>query len=285
APEAVMKLCFLAGLLLLVAVPANAAKSAGSTDEEQIIYLQQVDSAIRQGRLTQAGQMIAALESAGTNRFPDDFALLKAEYAIARMDVKSASFALSAIQDPARNLCRMHAAKGWVSANQNAFNSAVDALSVATEHCPDDAGIWNLFGLALIGKGEAATAQKAFEHALALDPGNAQLINNHALASLQDGDVERALRELDSALALNPHDPMIKANRNFAAGMTGLSPERTTGESDADWSAKLLQYAKGAKSASRGTQATAFFARAMLTLERFDEAIWSELYPESESPL
>jgi Flp pilus assembly protein TadD len=271
-------------LLLFGAAPVFGAQPADASLNIEIVYLQQTDTAIREGRLTQAAQMLSTLEQSPTGRFPDDLALLKAEYAIARMDVTSADLALSDIKDPVRNSCRVHAAKGWVAANKKAFDSAVADLSVATRHCPDDAGIWNLLGLALIGQREASSALKAFEHAIALEPQNTKVLNNHALAALQGGAVDVALHELDRAAAQNPLNVMITANRNFVAGMAGLSPEREIGESDAYWSAKLTEFAKGAKSASRGPQATALFARAMLTLERFDENIWSELYPAVERP-
>lgn len=271
-------------LLLFGAAPVSAAQPADPSQNMQIIYLQQVDAAIREGRLTQAAQMLSTLEQSETVGFSDDLALLKAEYAIARMDVMSADAALSAITDPSRNTCRVHAAQGWVATNQETFAPAVAALLVATQHCPDDAGIWNLLGLALLGKGEAFAAQEAFGRAILLEPQNAQVMNNHALAVLQGGAVDAALGELDRAVAQNPQNAMILANRHFVAGMAGLSPKRENGESEAEWSAKLLEFAKGAKAASRRPQATALFARAMLTLERFDEAVWSELHPPLERP-
>lgn len=284
ASDTAMKNYCLSILLSLGAASACFAQPADPSRDMQITYLQQVDTAIREGRLTQAAQMLSTVDQSQAGTFSDDLALLKAEYAIARIDVTSADLALSAIKNPARNTCRVHAAKGWVAANQKAFNTAIAALSVATQYCPDDAGIWNLFGLAFLGRGEASSALKAFERAIVLEPQNARVMNNHALAALQGGAVGVALSELDRAAASNPQDVMITANRNFVAGMAGLSPERQVGESDADWSAKLTEFAKGAKSASRGPQATALFARAMLTLERFDNDIWLELYPAVERP-
>lgn len=271
-------------LLLLSASPVLGAQPAESSLHAQVLYLQQVDMAIREGRLTQAEQMIGLLEQAGPGDFVDDLALLKAEHAIARADVNAAGAALASIRDLERNICRVHVAKGWVSANQEALNEAIVALATATTHCPDDAGAWNLLGLAFIGKGEASAARAAFEKAMDLEPENAQVINNHALATLQDGAVDVALRELDVATIQSPQDVMIRANRDFVAGMAGLSPERAQTDGDADWSAKLVQFARGAKAASRGIQATALFSRAILTLDRFDETIWSEINPAIENP-
>ncbi|MFN3620934.1 tetratricopeptide repeat protein [Sphingorhabdus sp.] len=271
-------------LLLLSTAPVLAAQPADSPLNAPTLYLQQVDKAIREGRLTQAEQMIGLLEQLGPGAFADDLALLKAEHAIARMDVASAGTALAGIRNLERNVCRVYAAKGWVAANQQALDEAIVALAKATTDCPDDAGAWNLLGLAFIGKGETSAAKEAFEQALALEPDNAHVINNHALAILQDGAVDAALRQLDRAVTRSPQDGMIRTNRNFVAGMAGLSPERAQNENDADWSAKLVQFARGAKAAALGIQATALFSRAILTLDRFDETIWTELNPTVENP-
>ena len=277
-----MKRLVLGFLLVATASPALGAQGIPASADAQILYLQHVDAAIREGRLTQAEQMIAALERSGDSMFADDLALLKAEHAIARMDATSADVALSTIKAQDRNICRLHAAKGWVAASQKAFDRAIAALETTTQNCTDDAGAWNLLGLAFVGKGEGTAAQNAFAHAMALEPGNAQIINNHALATLQDGKVDVALRALNEAVTRSPEDKMIWANRNFVAGMAGLAPVRAEADSDAAWSAMLVQFAQGAKMASRGQQAVALFSRAMLTLERFDEAIWSELSPAKE---
>ena len=277
-----MKQFSLGFVLLLGAAPALSAQPTPSSSNAQILYLQHIDAAIREGRLTQAEQMIAVLEQSGDTIFADDLALLKAEHAIALMDAASAGLALAKIKDQDRNICRLHAAKGWVAARQKAFDAAIAALATTTKNCSDDAGAWNLLGLTLVGKGEGDAARDAFARAMALEPGNAQIINNHALASLQNGKVDVALRELNEALVLNPEDQMIWANRNFVAGMAGLAPVRADGDNDAAWSAKLVQFAQGAKMASRGPQASALFSRAMLSLERFDEAIWSEISTAKE---
>jgi len=279
APDDIMKQCILGFFLALTAAAGLSAQSDESALRAKMLYLQQVDVAIKEGRLTQAEQMIAVLEQSGSRTFADDLRLLKAEFYIAHMDVVSASMALSNIQNRERNICRVGSAMGWVAANQQAFDDAIVALARATKHCSDDAGAWNLLGLAFIGKGETMAARDAFAEAMLRAPDNAQLMNNLALAALQDGAVDTALHALRRAAEINPLNRVISANRNFVAGMAGLVPEREKGESDADWSAKLLQYAQGAKSASRKLQATALFSRAILTLDRFDEAVWSEVEP------
>lgn len=279
APDVIMKQLILGLFLALTAAAGLNAQSDEPALRAQVHYLQQVDVAIREGRLTQAGQMIALLEQSVSSTFADDLRLLKAEFHIAHMDVASASMALSNIENRERNICRIDSAMGWVAANQQAFDDAIVALARATKNCSDDAGAWNLLGLAFLGKGETMAARDAFGEAMLLEPDNAQLMNNDALAALQDGALDTALHALNRAAEKSPLNRAISANRNFVSGIAGFAPVREKGESDADWSAKLLLYAQGAKSASRKLQATALFSRAILMLDRFDEAVWSEVKP------
>jgi len=267
--------------LLFMPIALMASSLSAQQNEPRVVdqkfYLEQADAAIRDGRLTQAGQMIAWLEQSVEPNFSDDVALLRAEYAIAGSDVAAAQAAILVVKNPARNLCRLETAKGWVAANRQAMDEAIVALAKAAGSCPDDAGIWNLLGLAFMGKGEAPAARKAFERATALAPGKTEILNNHALAALQDGELELAMRELNVAVGIAPGNRLISANRDFVAGMMGMTPERGNNESDADWSARLVHFARGAKAASRAPQATALFSRAMLTLDHFDESVWSEI--------
>lgn len=251
---------------------------------DQALYLQQADVALREGRMTQAGQMIAWLESNGHDISGDDIALLKAEHAIAGRDVAAAVVALSAVKSPERNLCRLQTAKGWVSANMGAYDDAIVALAKAGRACPEDAGIWNLLGLALMRKGESEAAGNAFGHALVLAPNDAGILNNHALVLLQNGELDLAAQQLALAASLSPDNRMVMANRDFVAGMLGLTPDRGLHESDAVWSARLVSFAQGAKTATRDLQADALFSRALLTMDHFDQTVWSEIRSNEDRP-
>lgn len=274
---------FLCFALLSTVVPARAQESDASPTEQQL-YLQQADAAVREGRLTQAGQMIAWLESNGDKVSRDDIFLLKAEHAIAHQDVAAAASAIAAIKDDARNICRGGAARGWVSANTNQVDDAITAFASAVRNCPEDAAIWNLLGLAFVAKGEAEAASEAFERALILAPNSPDILNNHALALVQKGQLEIAFQQLHQAVNLAQQNPMIRANRDFVSGMLGHAPTRAASDSDAVWSARLVNVGKGAKAASRTPQANALFARALLTLDTFDEQVWSEINPSQKGP-
>jgi Flp pilus assembly protein TadD len=268
--------------LVLMATAVEAQDSAPPVIDPEL-YLHQADAAVREGRLTQAGQMIAWLEHNGGAVSSDDIALLKAEYAIAGQDAAAASVALAAVQSPVRNICRLETAKGWVAANADALDKAIVAFAKAVRACPEDAGAWNLLGLAFIGKGEANAAGEAFGRALALTPNNPEILNNHALALAQKGQLEDALQQLGQAAAFDQGNRTIQANWDYVSGMMGHMPPRHPQDGDAAWSARLINIAKGAKAASRTPQANALFSRALLTLDHFDKAVWSEITPPKEN--
>lgn len=263
---------------LLLAAPIQAQDAPVSALDQQS-YLQAADAALRDGRLTQAAQMIAWLDNNGNAVSRDDVALLKAEYAIATQDVEEAAVALASIEDSERNLCRSHTANGWVSGNRGQADEAIVALAKASKNCPDDAGIWNLLGLAFVKKGEAAAAGEAFQQAMTLAPNEAEVLNNHALSLLQKGEAELAYRQLQMATANAPDNELIQGNLDFVSGMIGRSSERQAGENDIRWSGRLVNMAKGAKAAANRPQADALFSQALLTLDHFDPTIWAELAP------
>jgi Flp pilus assembly protein TadD len=264
---------------------ALAAQDMVTSGVDQEFYMRQADAALRDGRVTQAGQMIAWLERNGDRIASDDIALLKAEYAIAEHDLPKAKTALAAIKEPTRNICRVASARGWIAALDAALNDAIVAFATATRNCPRDASNWNLLGLVFVRKGETMAAREAFGNALMLAPHEPEILNNHALALLQNGELELASNQLEAAAHYAPDNSLILANLDFVAGMRGIASYRKSTDSDADWSSRLINIAKGAKAASRSPQANALFARALLTLEHFDESVWAELTaPQGKQP-
>jgi Flp pilus assembly protein TadD len=272
-----MKFCTLFAMTLILSSTSVRAQEDVAPVIDQAAYLQQADIALRDGRLTQAGQMIAWLEANGAENSGDDVALLRAEYAIAMRNVPEAEAALKAINNSGRNLCRLQTARGWVSANLQAYDDAIVALAEAGTACPDDAGIWNLLGLVLMRKGESDAAAAAFGRARGLSPDDAGIWNNHAMALLQRGDINFAMQQLDLAAAASPDNDMVAANRDFVSGMLGFTPARGPQDSDAVFSKRLVNYAQGAKAAANDRQANTLFSRALLAMDRFDQKIWSQL--------
>jgi Flp pilus assembly protein TadD len=272
-----MKFFTLFALPFILASTSLRAQEDVAPVIDQAAYLQQADIALRDGRLTQAAQMITWLESSGAQESRDDIALLRAEYAIAVHDVLAAEAALNAISNSGANLCRLQTARGWVSANLKAYDDAIVALAKAGDACPEDAGIWNLLGLVLMRKGEGDAAAEAFRRARNLAPGDVGIWNNHAMALLQRGDVDLAMQQLDLAAQTAPDNDMVGENRDFVSGMLGFAPARRPQDSDAVFSKRLVNYAQGAKAAANDRQANTLFSRALLAMDRFDQKIWSQL--------
>ncbi len=274
---------YLVLMSMMLATPLAAQENAAPMID-QALYLQQADVALREGRLTQAGQMIGWLEINGNQISGDDIALLKAEHAIVRRNVAAAAAALSAVHNSERNQCRLQTAKGWVSANMGAYDDAIVALAKAGRACPEDAGIWNLLGLALMRKGENDAAGEAFGQALMLAPNDIGLLNNHALVLMQKGELDLAARQLSLAAGMAPDNRTVAANLDFVSGMLGLTPDRGLHESDAAWSARLVSFAQGARSATRDIQADALLSRALLTMDHFDQTVWSAIRSNEDRP-
>lgn len=272
-----MKLILPFFMPLLLASTSVLAQQGSAPAVDQAAYLEQADLALRDGRLTQAGQMIEWLENNAGEALRDDVALLRAEYAITGRDVARAEAALNAVGNSGTNLCRLQTARGWVSANRQAYDAAIVALADASAVCPDDAGIWNLLGLVLMRKGESDAAAEAFGRARDLAPGDAGILNNYAMALLQRGDLEFSMQQLDLAAVTSPDNVMVAANRDFVSGMLGRAPTRRPQESDAIFSKRLVNYAQGAKAAANHRQANTLYSHALLTMDRFDQEIWAQL--------
>lgn len=94
--------------------------------------------------------------------------------------------------------------------------SRTEALSIAdelTRQVPGAADAWQLLGMCLGASGHQQRAERAFEHALALLPGNEMITRNYAACLARHGKGLRATDEPDAAepvlrraLAMSPED-------------------------------------------------------------------------------
>lgn len=256
---------------LLASVPASAETAPG----EWQALLEQAETATLAGRYVQADAMLSWLEQKGPSEAGGDLAIARAEYHFARGNVKEASSALDRTGAEVGGICRRSRVSGWIAGKAGDWNKAILRLASAIEHCGEDASLWNLLGLSLIGKGELVAGLEAFDSALMLEPRNAALLNNRALALIAAGRREAALNDLHQAKQLQPENAAIAGNVDYLSGLLGIAPERDVADNDADWAARLARAGEGARDASRGGEATAYFASATLLLDRFDPRIWS----------
>lgn len=256
---------------LLASVPV----SAESSPNQWQTLLEQAETATLAGRYVQADAMLGWLERNGPSEAGGALALARAEYYFARGDAKAASSALDRSSADVGGICRRSRISGWIAGKSGEWNKAILRLASAIETCGEDASLWNLLGLSLVGKGELVAGLEAFDSALILEPRNAALLNNRALALIAAGSRDAALNDLRQAQQLQPENAAIAGNVDYLSGLLGIAPVRDPMDNDADWAARLARTGEGARDGSRGNDATAYFANATLLLDRFDPHIWS----------
>lgn len=260
---------------------ANADKG-DATEYSVESSLQQIDAATRTGRLVQADAMLNGLERGGSTVADGKVALHRAEFYMAKGDAIKAAAALHLADDDSKYGCRHSRLTGWIAGKKSDWNTAILQLSDAVEKCSNDASLWNLLGLALIGKREFAASLEAFDSALILEPDHAALLNNRALAMVSNGRHEAAMMDLRRAAIANPGDVSIRDNIDYLSGVLGIVMVRDERDSDASWAARLTKAGEGARDANRSGSATAYFANAALLSERFDAMVWAQGLSKTE---
>jgi protein O-GlcNAc transferase len=92
------------------------------------------------------------------------------------------------------------------------FADALEALDLALQADPQNAGLWNNRGTTLAQLKRLDEAAAAFARSVALEPGYAGGHINRANALLSLGDYEEAARSYERALTLNPALPFARGN-------------------------------------------------------------------------
>lgn len=265
--------------VFLGALSLHAAPVAGLTDKGSELewreVLTQADNALVAGRLVQADAMLSTLELAELPDATKSVALSRAEYHMARGDIDMAGGALSKIGENPGKECRYERVSGWIAGKSGQWNKAILKLADAIDLCGEGADLWNLFGLALIGKKEYSAALEAFDSALLLDPKNPALLSNRALALVASGRLEAALQDLMEARKLQPENLTIMGNADYLSGLMGVAPVRQSEDSDNIWAQRLARAGDGANDSARKADAISHFANATLLLDRFDFQLWS----------
>jgi tetratricopeptide (TPR) repeat protein len=250
------------------------ANNAAAPVSEVVSLLEQIDAATRAGRLVQAEAMLTWLEQRNLESVSGAIALQRAEFHMAKGELAGAVAALGRAGDHKGNICRYSRLSGWIAGKSAEWNKAILQLAHAVESCGEDASLWNLLGLALVGKGEFTASIEAFDSALILQPDHPGLLNNRALALVRVGKYEEAMADLRRAARVASQDTAIRDNVDYLSGVLGIEPVRGDGDTDAIWAVRLAKTGEGARDADRGGNATAYFANAALLSDRFDAQIW-----------
>ena len=123
---------------------------------------------------------------------------------------------------------------------------------------------WNALGAAADFKRDWTAADAAYAKAAELAPQRAEVFNNLGWSKLARGDWSAALAPLERAVALDPKSQRIAANLELArAALTEDLPNRSPGESDVDWAARLNDAGVIARVQGKNRKAVAAFTQAL----------------------
>ena len=124
---------------------------------------------------------------------------------------------------PAESLAHYQAALTLARTNAAAFAQVVDHLSAASKRSPNEAGLRQLLGAALLFRRDWRNAEKHLRKAIALAPRNAVALRMLGDCLMQAGKAEEALVAFREAVALAPQD---RESRLKLAGLLAYSGER-----------------------------------------------------------
>jgi Flp pilus assembly protein TadD len=268
-------------LLLAAALVAAPSVASATTPETSAVdevegQLTQIGLAIAAGRLIQAEAMLASFKAGDDAPYKERYLLARAELAMASGDAALAEDALAQIGPEASDGCRYGGLAGWVAYQQQDWNRAIAKLGKSVASCADDPGRWNLLGLALMRKGEAAASIAAFNTALSLLPDDNALLNNRGLAYAYSGNFAAALADLERAFGMKVDSATVAGNLTFIRANLGLDPGIETLGDPAASAAMLAHAGDGADAALRPEAARSYYAQAVLLSDRFDGTLWAK---------
>lgn len=286
---ALLRIIALYSLMAFLPATAHADTASPAMSETDVAgLLTQVEMAISVGRLTQAESMLNGMKHSLPEGLSERHALLSAELHMASGDVAAANREIAALSPETAEPCRYGGIMGWLAYQTGDWNRAISMLAKSVDACPDDAGRWNLLGLALVRKQEMPAALEAFDQALILAPAHPALLNNRALAYAYSGKSGTALSDLEKAAAIAPDNSGIIANLAVMRANSGLDAPLANGQ-DPQMQALILEKAgEGASAAARYDSARSYFAEALLRSERFDPSLWARAtqeHPEKQQEL
>ncbi|TVR95525.1 MAG: PEP-CTERM system TPR-repeat protein PrsT [Rhodospirillales bacterium] len=209
------------------------AAPRGIPDDDAYLTLLSAAAAQDQGGMQQS---VAFMERAVT--LSPEEAGLRARLGVLRMAAGDTGAAEQELQaalelDPqlkdTPEFQRAQAALALGYMREGKFDEALAVIRRELESEPDSATWLVLSGGAYVGKGDAASARKAFERALELEPGRSDAANNLAQLEIQDGNVDAARAVLESVLVREPnHFPTLMrlAALEQNAGRTDVARSR-----------------------------------------------------------
>ena len=254
------------GFAGIKAEPMSAEQSEG--------HLLQIEQALAAGRLVQADAMLHGLKDKVATGYHNRINLLLADLHATREEITAAEAAITQVDGILVDSCRYNDVLGRIAFQRLQWKAAGLHIATAIELCPADAGRWNLLGQSLSHAGEYKASIEAYDAALRLKPDHAALLNNRALAYGYDGASQSALADLVRAVQIDPDNSLFRQNLAFLKANLGLPLSTLADGQEAESGVMLAKAGEGALAAQREGDATAYFAQALLKMERFDAEIW-----------
>ncbi|RKG64459.1 tetratricopeptide repeat protein [Corallococcus exercitus] len=112
----------------------------------------------------------------------------------------------------APDVAEYHYLKGYSLGFTQDSQGSIAELTRATELAPRTVKYWSSLGAALAAKEDKDKARDAFEHAIALDPEDAESSGFLGLMRLEEGNEAEALRWLAKTTPQHPRQPMLQYN-------------------------------------------------------------------------
>ncbi len=124
---------------------------------------------------------------------------------------------------------RVVAEYGKALAQKGRAQDAIQFLNRAIELSPNDWTFYSALGVSYDQLDDQAKARLAYEHALALRPGEATVLSNYALSRMlaKDPDAARMLIAQAQAASGGDTNPMIARNVALIAGMAPVEADKT----------------------------------------------------------
>ena len=250
-------------IALAVAVALAGAKpAAAAVVAPPAQPLSEAAYAIKAGRLEQARLMIGNAVKAGATGPEVD--RLIADLAYTSGDYKAALPAYLQLLVSRTNDGVMYENAGVAAMKLGDLAQGEKLLDRATGYPTATWRAWNARGVAADYRGNWAVADQSYAQAARLAPDRAEVFNNIGWSLLVRSQWSNALAKFEQAAAIDPKSPRIAANLELArAAVTEDLPLRRSGESEADWAARLNDAGVIARVQGNNRKAVAAFTQAI----------------------
>lgn len=172
-------------------------------------WLRDAQACLARGDLVQAEAMAARIQGSGVAH--PAIAAFMAQLERERGDAAAACAWMDRALVMAPDDPRLHLNRAAMRLAALDFAGAATDAGLATRRMPDSFGAWLNLGLALWGLRRAGPALEAFDHALALRPGDPAALQGQARALYADGRANHRSRRLLATVVANDPDDAVSA--------------------------------------------------------------------------